>query len=266
MAGAAVRPSARVPVPLSVLVGAGIVACAAGGVGAWWQLQVMDRQIEDAVGSVKRLAVTQGIPPTSDVVQYLTARRQRLGEEYAAWQDRVVVPAVVRAGDPQLHFQERVHDVQRTLERLATARALPVPELLGVPKELPPSDTVPRLLVQLQLIEETVTLLMERDRLVVRSVRIDDPEPMPSEEPGGLYLHRVPVRVQATAPIDTLMDVLQALGRQQPLVEVSALRVLAQDPGASGAAPSARTPLAIDVTVARYVAVGAPEAVAVAPR
>ena len=155
----------RRPVAWGPLIGALVVGAAGASFMAWkFNLQFIDGQINDKQTALKKLAVIGRIPPNQEVMDYLTARQTALENRYQHWIAVVAALPVAEAAsaDPQLAFQERFHAVQRTLERLATARSMPVPEELGFPKELPPTETVPRLLTQLELIEESAGLILEQ--------------------------------------------------------------------------------------------------------
>jgi len=218
---------------IGMLLGAVAAGAALAGVAAWWvNLQTIERQAEEKRAAVKKLALSGRIPPNQEVLDYLTAREKSLGASYQHWLEAVITPPVAEAAgaDPQLFFQERFHEVQRTLERLAAARSMPVPEQLGFPKELPPSDTVPRLLAQLSLIEQASTLMLEQGVIALASVKVEDPETVPEEDGGNVFLTRVPVRVRLTCSLPQLMKIVGAIQRVRPLIDVRTLRIVSGTP------------------------------------
>jgi hypothetical protein len=151
----------------------------------------------------------------------------------------------VAQADPQLYFQERFHEVQRALERLAAARDAAVPEQLGFPKELPPSDTVPRLLVQLALMQELAELAFEHQVSALTSLKVEDPQPVSGEDGEGPFVMRLPVRMRVTASLPQLMKILGAIEQKRPLIDVRGLRV---------ASPPAGDALEVELVLARYLA------------
>ena len=164
---------------------------------------------------------------------------------YRHWLQLVAAPVAEAAStDPQLYFQEQLHDVQRTLERLATARSVAAPEALGFPKELPPSDTVARLLVQLALIREVASLVLERGVVGLASLRVEDPEPVHGSEEASVFLTRLPVRVRLTCTLAQLMKVLGAMHQVSPLIDVRSVRI-----AAAGTADE----LSVELGLARYL-------------
>ena len=149
-------------VPMGPLIGAMVVGAAVTG-GIVWRLNLtaIDVQISAKASALKKMVLSGKIPPNEEVMEYLTSRQQSLEQRYLRWLEQVATAPLAEAAtaDPQLYFQEQFHEVQRTLERLATARAMTVPEQLGFPKELPPSDTVPRVLIQLSLLHKVAAPL-----------------------------------------------------------------------------------------------------------
>ncbi len=249
----------RRSIALAPLVAAAGIIAAVGGVAAWWfSLQAIEARIQDHRGAVKRLSVSGGIPPNKEVMEYLTARQASLEQRYRHWLALIAAPPLAEAAtaDPQLYFQEQLHDVQRTLERLATARGVAVPEQLGFPKELPPSETVPRLLVQLSLIQELAALILDRGVVALSSFKVEDPEPVAAGESGPTLLTRLPVRVRLTGTLPQLMSILQAMERSRPRLDLRALRVVpdaAGRPAALGVAQAGSQPLEIEMVLARYL-------------
>lgn len=229
------------------LLAAMMAGAAAAGVLAWRvNLQAIDREVKQKRSDIKKLVLSGGIPPNQEVVDYLNARQASLEQRYTHWIEQVTVPPIAEAAaaDPQLFFQEQVHEVQRTVERLATARKLAVPEQLGFPKELPPSDTVPRLLVQLSMIEESTGIILQQGVAALTSLKVEDPEPVPEEDGGGPFLTRLPLRVRLTCSLPQLMKTLGALERATPLLDVRTVRV------ANGASPET---LDVELLLARYL-------------
>jgi hypothetical protein len=171
--------------------------------------------------------------------------------------------------DPQLYFQERYHEVQRTLERLAVARGLPVPEQLGFPKEIPPSDTVPRLLVQLSLIEEVATLILEQGVTKLSSLRVEDPFIRTDPKEQTAFIMQLPIRVRLTAAVSKLMTILGALERAKPTIDVRSMRMISGTAGVVTAAATgdegtekevsiADPTLDIELVLARYLTIASP--------
>jgi hypothetical protein len=218
----------RRAVPMGPMVAAMVAGAAVAG-GIFWRLNLsaIDSQITAKTGAMKKLVLSGKIPPNDEVMAYLTSRQASLDRRYQQWLQRVASAPVAEAAsaDPQLYFQEQFHEVQRTLERLATARAMAVPEQLGFPKELPPSDTVPRLLIQLSLIKEAAALIFEQGVAALTSFKIDDPQPVPQPEGEEPFLTRLPVRVRFNASLPQLMKVLGAIQRTTPFIDVLAIRM-----------------------------------------
>lgn len=245
--------AARRAIPWASVIGAMAVGATITAVAAWrLNVQAIDGQIKEKQSALKRLALSGRIPPNEDVMQYLTDRQAALERRDRTWVAMVASPPPPAAAlaDPQLYFQEQFHEVQRTLERLAAARTLPVPESLGFPKELPPKDTVPRLLVQLSLLQDTATLIFDQEVAALQSLKIEDPETVPDPERKGTALMRLPVRVRCSASLPQLMKMLAALQRTTPLIDVRAMTM------ASGSRPET---LDVEIVVARYLIIDAPE-------
>ena len=213
------------PLAVAMMTGATLV------VVVLWRMNVqkLEHQVVEKRQALKRLMLSGGIPPNQEVMEYLTAREHALQTQYQDLLGRIAPPLAAEAGagaDPQLSFQQRVHDVQRTLERLAAARTMPVPEQLGFPKELPPTETVPRLLVQLALIQEASGLIFQQGVEGFASVKLEDPEPVEAPEGDASFLTRVPVRVRVSGSLPQVMKLLGALERSKPLIDIRALRLL----------------------------------------
>jgi len=236
------------PIVWGPLLGAVVVGAALAGAAAWWaNLQAIEATIRSTRSAIKKLTLSGGVPPNQDVMDYLKRRAASLDARYAHWLELVTSPppAEAASADPQLYFQERFHEVQRTLERLATARGLAVPEQLGFPKELPPSDTVTRLLIQLSLIEETAALMLKQGVAALTSFTVEDPEPVPEEDQDGTLLVRLPIRVRLSCSLTQLLKILGTVQRARPLVDLRGLRV---QPGSA-----ADGTLEVEFVLARYV-------------
>lgn len=251
------------------LAGAMVAGAAVAGVIAWRvQLSSIDRQIAEKRAALRKLAISGGVPPNEEVMGYLGVRESSLEQRYQHWLDLVASapPVEAAAMDPQLYFQERLHDVQRTLERLTAARGMPMPEQLGFPKELPPSDTVPRLLAQLSLLEEAASWVLEQDVAALPSVKIEDPQTVDVEEGvEGVFLLRLPVRVRLRGSLSRVMRAVGAIERARPLIDVRMIRMLVASPPAQAITPepadggrpgpSASEDLDVELTLSRYLVV-----------
>ena len=232
---------ALAPLAAALLVGVAITSIVVWRIN----LEGLDRAVTAKRSAVKKLVLSGGIPPTQEVMDYLTARQQALEQRYGRWLDAIVTPPAAEAAqaDPQLYFQEQVHDLQRTMDRLAAARNIPPPTPLGLPKELPPTDTVPRFLAQLQLAQQTAELIFDQDVSALTSFKVEDPQPMAPEEGSDTFLLVLPVRVRFTGALDHVMKVLGAPERVRPLIDVRSVRL------ATAADPSL---LDAELVVARY--------------
>ncbi|MBI4342890.1 MAG: hypothetical protein HY599_05950 [Candidatus Omnitrophica bacterium] len=233
-------------VAMGPMLGAVLAGAALTGIVVWrFNLDSLDRAVNVKRSAVKKLVLSGGIPPTQEVMDYLTARQQALEARYQRWLDAITVPPPAEAvpADPQLYFQQQVHEVQRTLERLAAARSVPAPAQLGLPKELPPSDTVPRLLAQLQLVQQAAELAFEQDVSALASLKVEDPDPIPAEEGSETFLLALPVRVRFTGTLNQTIKVLGAMERVRPLIDIRSLRLV------SAADPSQ---LEAELLIARY--------------
>jgi hypothetical protein len=232
-----------------------VMMVAVGGAFALWRLrlQTLGLAITAKQAALKNLHVSEELPPSPEVVDYLTQRTASLEATYQAALSRMA-PALELGdsqSDTQLLFQERSHAVQRTLERLATARNMTAPTQLGFPKDLPPPEAVPRFLVQVSLIEQTAELLMATAGVThVESFKVEDPEAvMPSEGEEDVFLASLPVRIRMTCPLEVLTKVLGALDRANPLVDLQGLRMTA----ISNEGGEEAKDLAVELVVARYL-------------
>lgn len=244
----------RRPIAWGPLVAATCSGAVLAGIIAWHlNLQTIEGQIKSTGAGLRKLSLAGGIPPNQEVMDYLTTRQTALEQHYQSLVDRVSVPPLSGAAsaDPQLYFQEQLHDVQRILERLTAARSMPVPEQLGFPKALPPSDTVPHLLAQLSLIKDVATLILEERVRALSSFKIEDLETVKEDEGEGPLLTRLPVRVRLTSTLAQLVRLLLSIDEAKPLIETRAVRI------ESGSEPEQ---LDVELILARHLAV------AVAPK
>lgn len=243
--------SAKGPgVSLSTVAGVLFTLAAVAGFMAWRvQLQVIDRQTSQHRSAFKKLHVAGKVPPNREVKEYLEQRGQRLAQAYAMALSRLapMVDTLEGSADPQLYFQQRVHEVQRTLERLASARKMKIPDQLGFPKELPPADAAPRLLLQLKLIEDAAEIIMEQGISQLVSVRVEDPQPLPAAgEEETPFLMSLPVRLRFAGSLSALTKVLGALDGAVPLMDIQNMKVVK---------PPATQELEAELVVARYLVI-----------
>ena len=253
--------TARRPLPLMKLVAAAAVVVGAVGVAAWWlSMRALDRAIDRAHDDVSRQHVIGRVPPTRDVVGYLTERDATLAAHYQA-AVAFVLPTLAgpaHHGDAQLYFQQRLHEVQRTLERAATARGMAVPMQLGLPKDIPPLDVVPRLLIQLGVVEETAELFMGvRGVSQISSFKIEDPQALASgsdEDEEDVFLIQLPVRVRLAASLEALSKACDRIQSATPLIDVVSARIRRMADAASPPTLSlAAQELDVELVVARYL-------------
>lgn len=238
-------PIAWFPLMMAMLSGAVL----AGAIGWRISVKALDAEIRGTQSALKKLVLSGRIPPNQEVMDYLTSRQVSVEDRYRRWVEAVAAPplAAAAAADPQVYFQERFHEIQRMLERFATARSMDVPQLLGFPKELPPSDTVPRLLVQLSLIQETAEVVFEQGVAALSSFKIEDPVTLPEEEGTGTYLMRLPVEVRCAGTLPQLMKILGRLQLAQPMIDVRTLRLASSTPPARLASPNEAAGVAQEV-------------------
>ena len=229
---------------------AGGVVAALMAVAVWQvHLRQIDLQVQRTRATLKKLTLTGGIPPNQEVMNYLTARHAALERRYQHWLAVVAAPPLAEdaQADPQLYFQQQVHEVQRAIERLATARGAQPPEVLGLPKDLPPPDAVPRLLAQLALMQDATELLYAQGLQRVASMKIEDPTAAFEQGEGGPFLTQLPVRVRFAGSLTDMMKTLAAAQRATPMMDLLSLRLSATDAG----------DLDADLLLGRYLVSGA---------
>jgi len=262
---------------------AAVLLALAGASAFLWRQHVaaLDEQIAKMRSSLKSLYLGGRLPPNPELMEYLTRRTEALAaqEERTLGQVAPSPPAIGEAEDPQLYFQQRLHEVQRTLERLTTARGLAAPVQLGFPKDLPPSESVPRFLLQAGLIEAAAELIMTVEGVAsLHSFKVEDPSEVaaaelvttteaskddgPSTRPstrsglaqdegqsGEAFLTRLPVRIQLGCSLEALTRLLGLCDRARPVMDVEEVRMASP---AEGAGPPGA--LQVELLVARYLA------------
>ena len=243
------------PGPWMAAVGGTSMLLVLAAIAAWrFSLAATDQSIQQKKSSLRKLALSGGVPPNQEVFDYLKARQAAAEQRYQQSVKAVTTapPAGATGDDAQLYFRERSHDLQRTLERLAKARNVPVPESLGLPKELPPPEAVGPLLVQLTLVQEAATLIFDQGPVTLSSLKLEDPEAVPKAGSDEPLLLRLPVRVRLSGSMPQVLKAMAAFQRAEPLVDVRGIRV------SPGSAPDA---LDAELVLARYLLVpGAPAA------
>jgi len=231
----------------SALGGILLAVVVVGGFFGWWiRVQALDQAIARRRSTLQSLHLGGRLPPNREVIDYLNSRIVALEKQYQAALKLVapVATAIEEQADPQLYFQQRFHEVQRILERLATARGMPIPVPLGFPKELPPPEMVPRLLVQLGLIDDAATHIMAQGISQLASVKVEDPQPVaPLGEEKEAFLIRLPVRVRLSCSLQALAKILAVLDRASPLIDLQSLHI---------STPTESKELEAELVLARY--------------
>ncbi len=200
----------------------------AGLLGWRVHLRLLKQQIEDKQGALKKMLLLHQIPPNQKVMEYLGFRQAWIEEHHNRLLKLALAeqPATVSGTDLQLYFQQQGHDIQRAIERLAIARSLSVPAILGLPKELPPSDSVPRLLAQLYLVQQMTDLVFEQGITKLASLKLEDPGLIPEENTDSTVWMRLPVRVRCYSSLTQLVKMLGAIQYLKPLADLRNLRIL----------------------------------------
>jgi hypothetical protein len=191
-----------------------------------FSLQALDEEITQKRSSIKLLKVGGGLPPNQEVLDYLSKRTLALESDYKSLVgllDSSVNDSI--GASPQLYFQQRLHDVSRLLEKMASARGIGVPQAIGFPKELPPPESVSRLLVQLALIEDVAKIVMADTASVLSSVKIEDPRPVPKTDEEKNFLIRVPVRIRLSCSVKSLAGMLGSVEGMKPITSLDGVRV-----------------------------------------
>jgi hypothetical protein len=227
---------------MALLLGAALIAA----LGWRWQMQHLATQLKATREGLKKLALTAGVAPDRAVMAYLTRRQAACEQRYQQAVEALSPPPLPPAAlaDPQLFFQQRLHEMTQALERLAAAREMAVPQTLGFPKELPPPEVVPRLLVQLQLLQEAAALVVDQGVAALLSLKIDDPEPVRPPGAAEVLLTRLPVRVRLTCTLPQLLKIMAAADRAAPLMDFKEVRV---------ASRSTEEALDVECVLARYL-------------
>ena len=131
----------------SALISGGVGTALLIGVVGWRvSLSAMDHQIGQTRQALKRLHVGHQLPPSREVTDYLTTRQRALETRHDATLLMTTDSLAALPGQTvsPLYFQQRVHEVQRLLERVSASRGMNVPLSLGLPKDIPPTEAVPR--------------------------------------------------------------------------------------------------------------------------
>ncbi len=239
-----------------------LLVAAAMAAGLFWRLTLrgVEREIAQYRTKLTGLRLSGRVPPNREVMAYLTRRMEALQTQYQQARS-LIAPAATQQrssdADPQLAFQERMHEVQRTLERLTTARGIPIPLELGLPKELPPAEAVPRFLMQLGLIEGLAELAMTVDGVSqLVSFKAEDPRvAVPAEksqagaEPAA-FVTALPVQVHLSCSLSALTKLLHLIDRAQPVMALQRVQIVA--PGEATAAAN-QPALDVELIVARYI-------------
>ncbi len=224
----------RAAKPTQMLLVAGLATLLGVGALGWWvQVQRLDHLAVEKRKGLKKLQVGDQVPPNQEVVDYFTTRTDALARRYEDALKRLTAGSVTSLvsgqGDPQLYFQQRLYEARGVLERTAKARGMEPPTLLGLPKELPPPDAVPRFLAQVGLMQEAGERIMALKGVTqVVSLKAEDPQELDAIQKGDEpFLMRVPVRVRVQGSIETMATLMALWTRAAPIVEVRELHVSA---------------------------------------
>ena len=105
---------------------------------------------------------------------------------------------------------------------------------------------MPRLLVQLQLLEDAAGLILAQGVSGLSFVKVEDPQPVTEQGSDAPFLLRLPVRVRFTSSLPVAMKVLAALQQARPIIELQASRL---------SASSSPDTLDAELVLARYTVV-----------
>lgn len=227
----------------------GTSAVALLAVGGWvgWRMRIeaIEQELTRKQHALKTLHLSGRLPPNREATEYLKSRTAALEVAYQTALELTTVSSMMSEGhaDPQLYFQQRVHEIQRTVDRLTAARGMKSPEHLGLPKELPPADVVPRLLLQLELIKDAAELVIAQGITQLSAVKVEDPQTLSGSS--EQFLMRLPVRLRLSCSLETLTKVLGVLDRAKPMIDLQAVRLHL---------PAEGQGLEVELVVARYLA------------
>jgi hypothetical protein len=233
----------QVSVSLPMLATVTLLLACGGGAAAWaMRMGSLAEQIQAKRKALKTMHLAGRVPPNQQVMDYLASRGSALEGRY---REALALMTVSPAGlegrsDPQLYFQQRVHEVQNALARLASARDLAAPLVLGLPKDLPPPDVAPRFLIQLAMVQEVAEVIIPIPQISeLASFKVEDPQPVAAAEERDAFLTRLPIRVRGRATLKGVATLLAMLDRIKPVVDVVSLRLSAPKAAAEPAAAAA---------------------------
>lgn len=220
----------------------GVMIGLAGGVGvallyllvirpfAQMGSQALTSEITERLQRLKQLQLPGQLAPTPSTLTALQAQHGRLEASYRALAQRIDptgLPQADPAQEPGLYFGQRLHTLQKDLERRAIANHTTLPQSLGLSEELPRQEDVPWLLKELELVELVVTTLMDQQVQAIELIKVVPRRTIQGALKPLMTELGVQVRLKGTMP--ALMKSLTVFREASPVAAVPELSLRVTD-------------------------------------
>ena len=222
--------------------------------------QVLDGQLRQKLGRIQAQLLPGALVPSPETYAFLHRRTQQLQEQY----DKLVkvLDPPGRAGtegaqDAGLYFRERLHTLQKRLEREATAKGITVTSNFGFPEDLPAKERVPLLLRQLELVDVAATSVITEGASAIELLRALEPRPVEDPRSREPFVWELPLVVRLRCRTPTLIKFLYHMQQVSPLVAIPEVSLKEAQPAEEG--------LNVEVLLVTYAAAAEAPRKAAAP-
>jgi hypothetical protein len=183
--------------------------------------RLLDEEIENRASRLESFSIEVGELPSEELFERLRKEVGQLDSEYKELIS-FIDPSKARlpegASEAGLYFIERLHTLGKELERKAQVLGVSLPKTMGFSEDLPPSDMVGLLLRELEMVEESVQALIEKE---VNSISLIKPlSPMDKN-----FYTELPLQLSFICDTDCLVKFLQDLKNKSPMYVVKDLHI-----------------------------------------
>lgn len=172
-------------------------------------------------------------PPSEVLLEYYRDKKEKISEHYKSFYTLLVSPwnKMPRSVSEPLKFKEKLFKSQSKIIKKAKGKGLVIGEgglYLGFDRyetEIPQSNDIPDLMVELQAMEELTSLMMQSQILTLERVRILEPQNKTLSNEKQPFVRIFPIQLGLEANFESFITFLNLCGKSDFIFVLSDMRI-----------------------------------------